>query len=617
MGQLLMQPTGNVSNPPSRQTNPPSRMSNPPSRASAASSFDLLGEAQQLMSMPQPNLPLRRKVLQPAPSVQRQDSHEPPAAAQPEGPSVDTLPTDWALKRGCLVTSLSSLEWCSAPTAAVRAHALGAYAEAESRSLPPAMDNMRGMGARDNAALALALERALVHWRHPAQRLPPLLLKQLSAPALGAAEKDYAEALNHQWVASLRALWAALRDGRLPYFYCRAEPPNPREPSVAGGSGFTVFWRNSAIPDVADGSLGERDVPLNANHKAPLLPLGWAASEEASCYAVLSPSSRGLRQALARNNVAFQMPLAPASMREFSDSIQEGFYPFPRRGGAGGGAGGGGPSGICVEESQLGGDSTPGRDDAATLAQLNKGRTNGMVEVQPDSVDGMQHQLATLDYKTGSTLVVHGRAACHALHEFLINHRPSPQPYFLTLQLLAPMPFVNGSAYAPRVVHTAGRRADTTAAAATSARGPHANGDTEPPWGADETIRLEDAERSGGALILPGALRQLTALLRRTQPSGFHVAIQPDMGGASSDALNCVPSKPPVTPLDLLKTVPVRRGQPQAKLCFPGEEPTDRPADDERREYVEKEEAEMARTKPKPTCIRNVRCYGDGALHLV
>ena len=130
---------------------------------------------------------------------------------------------------------------------------------------------------------------------------------------------------------------------------------------------------------------------------------------------MLSPSNRGLRAALQKHGVAFEMPLAP-------DAVA----------GEGGGGGGGG-----------GDDDVPMGGDAATLAQLNRGR--GLNELQPDSELGRQHLLQQLDYKTGSTLVVHGAASLHALHEFLLSHRAAPHPYYLTLQLLSPQPFVHGS----------------------------------------------------------------------------------------------------------------------------------------------------------------------------
>ena len=434
----------------------------------------------------------------------------------------------------------------------------------------------------------------LLHWRHPASRLPPALLKLLGAPSLGAAERDYAEALNDSWDASLRALFAALRDGRLPYFYCRAEPPNAREPTAAAHGSFTILWRNTAVPldesEAADEGGGGGGSGLS-------LPLGWAMSDEASCYAVLSPSTRGLRAALTSYDVPFEMPLAPPSMREGGAA---GAAAHASSSGAGGSSrhGGGG-------DARLDGLDTPGRD-AATLADLNRGRP---AEVQPDSEAGLQHALATLDHKTGSTLVVHGARALHALHEFLMNHRPSPHPYFLTLQLLAPQPFVNGAPHAPRVVHAAGRRAGAGAAGEASVSA------------TDDSIHLEDAERGGGALMLPGALRRLVTLLRRTQPCGFEVVVQPDAGGASSDALNARPSTHIVTPADLLLLVPSGRPQPGAKLLFPVEAPVGAAAADSSRapHSSRADEARMPRGSERAERKRSISQvhYRDGELRLM
>ena len=577
MGQLLMA-GGQAAQP------PPSRASTagPPSRSSVGS-FDLLGEAQLLMA-PAPII-RRPSAPPPPPPANSHNSHsnhaQPNNNNQPplprpssRGAPVDALPADWALKRGCLVSSASSLEWCATPPPSVRAAALrhgeqpaGSSSSAADGSTSSGLPHVLSVplsGASHNTALALALERSLLHFRHPAARLPPAVLKQLAAPALGSAEREYAESLNDAWDTSLRSLYAALRDGRLPYFYCRSEPSSrDGGGSTAATSGFTVLWRNTAVPDAADGSEMSDSALTGAAAQANdgggggggggavPLPLGWAASDSTSCYAVLTPTSRGLRQALYKHGVSFEMPLAPPGMRLHESTIIGGA-------GAGGAGGGGGEAHKQQEE-----EDTPGRD-AATLEELNRGRS---AEVQPDSDAGIQHQLSALDYKSTSTLVIHGRSALHALHEFLINYKPSPNPYFLTLQLLSPMPFVNGAPHAPRIVHTRRELLRGAANGDGGGGGGAGSGQTE------ETIKFEDVERGGGgALILPGALRKLIHLLRHTQPHGFEVVVQPDAGGASSDALNAKPSQQALTPQDLLYCVRAKRVQPEAELLVPGGE---------------------------------------------
>ena len=156
----------------------------PPPAASAAQpkpSPDLLGEAQQLM---QPNaaLAMPRRSRQVAAAR---------ASSSPEVPGemVETLPDDWALKCGCLISSPSPLDWAATALPSLRSGALE----------PSKTHAAAASGVVITSALALALEHSLLQWRHPAQRLPPAILKHLSAPSMAAAEKDYVEGLNDAW----------------------------------------------------------------------------------------------------------------------------------------------------------------------------------------------------------------------------------------------------------------------------------------------------------------------------------------------------------------------------------------------------------------------------------
>ena len=263
-----------------------SSASKPSSDSKQSPGFDLLGEALQLND--HQHVPLRRP---PA-------SRAAPSTSAGAGPSsssthsnvepVTDLPADYSLKRGCRVTSASYLGWCTHTHHSVRAAGLlgttgssvdAITAAAHVCSMGSATD--RGSTAADatTQALTLEFERAMVQWRHPAQRLPPTLVKQLVAAATGTAEKDYAISLNDAFDAALHSLFVALRDGRCPYFYCRAE--TPREASAASAGGFSVLWRNRAVSE---------DVEREGGPSAA--PLGWAATDDSSCYAVLSPSSR-------------------------------------------------------------------------------------------------------------------------------------------------------------------------------------------------------------------------------------------------------------------------------------------------------------------------------------
>ena len=579
MGRLLMAPPA------------------PRSASSAASpGLDLLGEAQSLM---QPYVPA-------APPPRRQVSAPPATAAAPSGAdnrttgdapkggqAVQLLPMDWALKRGILVSSASSLDWATSPLPSIRCAALS-HGNA-GRRIP-----QHSQGTDSRSAVAFALEHSLVQWRHPGHRQPAFMLKQLTSPAVGssAETREYVDGLNDAWDAALRSLFSALRDGRLPYFYCRAEPPPKREASAASASGLTILWRNTA--------LAEEE---HADTERPQLPLGWATTDDASCYAVLTPSSRGLRAALEAHGVPFEMPLAPPGMRggvaASGTAVASPIDPL-----AGGDDSAAANNGRQAARGRA--DLSLGDDDS-TLASLNRGLHD---DVQPDSELGQQHTLSTLDYKTGSTLVVKGREALHALHEFLINARPSPQaphPYFLVLHLLSPQPFVNGVPHTPRVLLQSGRRAGPEVAE-------EPDGGPSPAAGGgatEDSMRLEDAERGGGALLLPSTIRRLVAILLQMQPLGFELRVQPDEGGASSEAVNVQPSRPAVSPLDLLSCAPPRRAQPEAELRIhsgdgvaqPVEAPTVASACDPAHQE--------ARALLRPRCISHLHFTRDGQLRLL
>ena len=535
MGRLLINNSGSMAPPPAAAPKSAGSSQHGPRSAAKPSpgGVDLLSDCLQLNNQ---QLNGVRRPAPPASAAAAGATSRRPPPPRSFGRPVHTLPLDWSLKRTCLITSPSSLAWGARSMPSVRAAALQDHFEALA-SVEADEDgheslDCAGLGASACAGasgvLGVALEQALVQWRHPAQRLPPLLAKQLVNASAGSAEKAHAEALNDAWDAALRALFVALRDGRLPYFYCRAEAP-PREATAATAGHFCVLWRNTAAAN-DDGSA-----------RAPP-PLGWACTDEGSCYAVLSPSSHGLRTALDRARVAYEMPMAPEGTREeapgsaaddaFGRASDSWRRPLPER------------------------SNRPDltREDAATLAYLNRGRA----EEQPDSALGRQRRLAGADFHAASTLLFRGRAALHGLVEFLTNHRAPSTPHFLALQLLSPRPFPHGAPYTPRLVYTPARTRSTADAAAAYTDAADA----------DDTLRLEASEPGGSAMLMPCVLRKLTALLRQTQPRGFDLLPQADSGGTTAEALNLRPAQPPVRPSDIGRTV-APRPQPKAHLWVP------------------------------------------------
>lgn len=200
----------------------------------------------------------------------------------------------------------------------------------------------------------------------------------------------------------------------------------------------------------------------------------------------------------------------------------------------------------------------------------------------------------------GSTLLFHGREALHALQEFLMNARVAATPYFLTLQLLAPQPFLHGSPYSPRLVFRAGRRRNSSAEGGDRGEGSAAGG--------ENSLGIEEAERGGPALLLPRAVHRLTALLCRTQADGFQMVLESDAGGAASDALNLRLDKLRVHPRDIGKHASTRP-QPRARTQVAGGG-----GPDERAPPLA--ESGALEDMGRPRCLRQAR-FSEGELSVV
>lgn len=124
--------------------------------------------------------------------------------------------------------------------------------------------------------------QALTCWRHPSQRLPSAITKELTSSQVATSERAFFDSLRDAWDAAMRALYYGLRAGRMPYFFCR-------------GSAFTLLWRN--------GVELERDGFLHCP------PVAWQTTDGLDdCTATLCPSTRSLRAQLRAHSVPFKMP---------------------------------------------------------------------------------------------------------------------------------------------------------------------------------------------------------------------------------------------------------------------------------------------------------------------
>jgi len=333
----------------------------------------------------------------------------------PAGRPVACLPTDWAPKRACSITSTRSLEWCSAFSAAADGEAMRAACRGDATDLirPGAAASSRGVAERDGVsveAFCVRLRSALLTWRHPSQRLPPMVSKQLAGADVGPAEAAYSRGLRENWQAALRSLYHDVREGRLPYFYAQHDA-------------FSLLWRNGALPanaaaaaERAAAGLPPAKAPSGAGAGAdPTASEGGGAESiwrylqrggGSTSYAVLAPSSRGLRMQLRAAGVPFEMPHVNLVNTEVAS-----LEPSPP-----------GERYLAeVHELNLGrlGDSGGEAGEGAEVGG-RRGEAFGVgrgAEVEREAM--LERWLSTADGKPSSALLFRGAASLHALYDFL------------------------------------------------------------------------------------------------------------------------------------------------------------------------------------------------------
>lgn len=176
-------------------------------------------------------------------------------------------PADWSLKTRVLFTSPVSLSWTEHPKAQEEALGLSNSCRAQFTTLPYNLEESRSW-----SEVRSAFQQCLVYWQHPS--LPWLSL----FPRINA-EKNFLgknmpwtqdvavqESLMKEWSVSLSSLYSLLKAGLCPYFYvCSYQ--------------FTVLFRAASL----------------------------AGSD--CITALISPTTRGLREAMKTEGVEFSLPL--------------------------------------------------------------------------------------------------------------------------------------------------------------------------------------------------------------------------------------------------------------------------------------------------------------------
>ncbi|KAL3045747.1 hypothetical protein OYC64_013911 [Pagothenia borchgrevinki] len=188
-----------------------------------------------------------------------------PASIAP--PVCTVFPTDWSLKTRLLFTSPLTLSWAENPKAQEEATGLSQHLRAHFITLPHSLQDPRSC-----SELRCAFQQSLVYWQHPS--LPWLsLFPRINAERSftgkctpWAQDRALQQSLMSEWSVSLSSLYSLLKTKLCPYFYlCSYQ--------------FSVLFRAAGV-----GGSG-------------------------SITALISPTTRGLRESMKAEGIEFSLPL--------------------------------------------------------------------------------------------------------------------------------------------------------------------------------------------------------------------------------------------------------------------------------------------------------------------
>lgn len=197
----------------------------------------------------------------------------PQATAPTAAPVCTQYPADWSLKTRLLLTSLVSLSWAEQLKAQEEAQGLSQHCRAQFSSLPHSPQDPRSC-----SELRCAFQQSLVYWQHPS--IPWLsLFPRINAErsffgksAPWAHDATIQQSLMTEWSVSLSSLYSLLKARLCPYFYlCSYQ--------------FTVLFRAAGL------------------------------GGSSSITAFISPTTRGLREAMKAEGIEFSLPLLEEQRR--------------------------------------------------------------------------------------------------------------------------------------------------------------------------------------------------------------------------------------------------------------------------------------------------------------
>lgn len=202
-----------------------------------------------------------------------------PASIAP--PVCTEYPADWSLKTRLLFTSPLSLSWAEKPKAQEGAVGLSQHCRAHFSALPHSVQDPKSC-----PELRCSFQQSLVYWQHPS--LPWLsLFPRINAErsftgksAPWSQDSALQQSLMSEWSVSLSSLYSLLKAKLCPYFYvCSYQ--------------FSVLFR-------AAGLSGSNNIT-----------------------ALISPTTRGLREAMKADGIEFSLPLVEEQRKSRDLSIDE------------------------------------------------------------------------------------------------------------------------------------------------------------------------------------------------------------------------------------------------------------------------------------------------------
>ncbi|XP_073318599.1 protein downstream neighbor of son homolog [Pagrus major] len=188
-----------------------------------------------------------------------------PASIAP--PVCTEYPADWSLKTRLLFTSPLSLAWAEHPKAQEEALGLSQHCRAQFSTLPHSLQDPKSC-----SELRCAFQQSLAYWQHPS--LPWIsLFPRINAErsftgknSPWAQDTALQQSLMREWSVSLSSLYSLLKARLCPYFYlCSYQ--------------FTVLFRAAGL------------------------------GGSSSISALISPTTRGLREAMKAEGIEFSLPL--------------------------------------------------------------------------------------------------------------------------------------------------------------------------------------------------------------------------------------------------------------------------------------------------------------------